>query len=832
VLPPCPHPWRPEARSGLRLFAGIALLIGLAAAGSALAALPPGASPDSIATPDSSGAAGPEAAGASRSLVGALEVVGNRLTDNDRILRSFGVASGARYAPDAVKRGIFKLAQLGLFSDVWVERSEHDGVVDLKIHVTERPRIARIDFSGNRKKESSELEKKLSLHAGEVYSPTAVQTQIDSLVRFYREEGFSEAHVSAALDTTAGPNQVAVRFTVEEGEKLQITRIVFVGAAPEYAAKLKKQLKSKARGFFGGGGVKEDQFDEDQQKLEAWYHSQGYRDMRVVSHQIKPGDTPRHVTLEFTIDQGPRYQLGDVTWSGNTVVPTADLVGGIRVRPLGRYDASKLDRLRASAYGDYAERGYLGVTIEPRETVRDSVVDVRFEITEGQPSMIRYVLFEGNKNTREKVLRRELAIHEGERFQRSALMRSRDNLMRLGLFEDVAPDVGPADSSDVDLILKVKEKQVGTASAGAGFTGATGLTGFLELGHNNVLGNGQSLSLHLERGSKVSDYLLSFTEPWFRDTPTLLGFSVYNSSVVRDFYRERRKGGSARIGRPLAWPDYSRGAVTYRLENVTIDDVDTVAARIAGTTAQTLATIQSGQAQLTSSTLFDFTRNSTDQPMYPTRGTRLIASSEFAGGPLGGSIEFNKQRLEGRWYLPGAFKHATTMMRARFGFLGRFPSEGRDVPIYERFRLGGGATLDPLRGYDDYQVVPGKYVHDAIVDSVLDHVTVVTPGDTVRIYRYGKERVRYPGGRFFTTYSLEQQFPIVNPMHGVLFFDAGNTWDLFHEMKPFDLLLSAGVGVRLEIPLLGNVGFDWGYGFNRDDGARGKVHFLLGNVNF
>ena len=129
-------------------------------------------------------------------------------------------------------------------------------------------------------------------------------------------------------------------------------------------------------------------------------------------------------------------------------------------------------------------------------------------------------------------------------------------------------------------------------------------------------------------------------------------------------------------------------------------------------------------------------------------------------------------------------------------------------------------------------MVPAKYIHDAIVDSVLDHVTVVAPGDTVRIYRYGKERVRYPGGRFFTTYSLEQQFPIVNPMHGVLFFDAGNTWDLFHEMKPFDLKLSAGVGVRLEIPLLGNVGFDWGYGFNRDDGARGKVHFLLGNVNF
>ena len=797
-----------------------------------------------LAAASDSAAAGPAAPAASDSAaaapgtpapeerVGELRVVGITMTDPDRVLRSFGVPTGSRYSSDAVRRGISKLAQLGLFSDVWVERIQRDGAVDLVIHVRERPRIAKIDFSGNRKKETSELEKKLSLHAGEVYSPTVVQTQIDSLLTFYRTEGYARARVTAALDTTSGANQVGLRFTIDEGQKLQITRIVFAGASPGLENKLRKQLKTKKRNFFGGGSVKEEDFEEDRQKLETWYRSQGYRDARLVSHEVQGGDSSRHVTVVYTVEEGPRYVLGTVGWTGNTIVPTEELASTAKFRAGERYDASKLERVRAGAYATYSERGYLSVDVSPRETVRDSVVDVTFEVTEGAASSIRYVLFEGNRNTREKVMRRELAIHEGDRFRRSALMRSRDNLMRLGLFEDVTPDIGPADSSDVDLVLKVKEKQVGTASAGAGFTGETGLTGFIELGHNNVLGNGQSVSLHLERGSKTSDYFLSFTEPWFRDTPTLLGFSLYNSSVVRDFYRERRRGGSGKIGRPLPWPDYSRGAITYRLENVTIDDVDTVAAKASGATATTLASIQSGQGQLTSSMLFDFNRNSTDQLFYPTRGSRLIASSEFAGGPLGGDIRFNKQRVEGRLYLPSLFKHLTTMVKARGGFLGQFLGTGQAVPIYERFRLGGGTTTDPLRGYDDYQVVPAKFIREALVDSVFDHSTVVAPGDTVLSYRHNYETVRYPGGRFFTIYSFEQQFPIVNPMHGVVFFDAGNTWDLFHEIKPFDLKTSAGFGVRLEIPLLGNIGFDWGYGFNRDDGPRGKFHFLLGNVNF
>jgi outer membrane protein insertion porin family len=170
------------------------------------------------------------------------------------------------------------------------------------------------------------------------------------------------------------------------------------------------------------------------------------------------------------------------------------------------------------------------------------------------------------------------------------------------------------------------------------------------------------------------------------------------------------------------------------------------------------------------------------------------------------------------------------MLRARLGVLSHYIGQEREVPVYERFRLGGGSTVDPLRGYDDFQVVPGKYIRD--VEEVITGADGDDEGTEPDTLSRRTVRIRYPGGRFMSAYSLEQQFAIVHPLHGVLFFDAGNTWDLGRDVKPFDLKLGAGLGFRLEIPLLGNVGFDYAYGFDRDDGPKWKGHFLIGNVNF
>jgi outer membrane protein insertion porin family len=483
------------------------------------------------------------------------------------------------------------------------------------------------------------------------------------------------------------------------------------------------------------------------------------------------------------------------------------------------YSAERIQKALSGAYGEYAEQGYLYIGIEPHETVvRDSLVDITFNVNEVSPSHIKRLSITGNKGTREKVIRREINIREGDLFRRSALMRARDDVMRLGIFNDVIPDFTPAESTDVNLVFKVTEKQVGTASAGAGYTNEAGLTGFLEIGHNNVLGNGQQLSLHLERGGKREDYRLSFTEPWFHDAPTLLGFSAYSTTSILDEYDERLRGVSGRIGRPLPWPDYSHGSMSYTIERVLFTNVrDGI----------TLNGIKVGVPQLTSTLQGTMLRNSTDNPFYATKGTRLSIDGQFTGGPLGGDLNYFIWRTEGRAYLPSIVKRFTTMVRLRVATVNAYPWIGGTIPDNVRFRLGGGNTVDPLRGYDDYQIVPPKFDHfDTTYSAVFDPTT----GNTNEIARIS--RIRYPGGRYLGLFTMEQQFPIAHPLHGLFFFDAGNVWDQRSEINLHQLKVGAGIGFRMEIPILGNIGFDYGYGFQRDDHPRWAGHFMLGNVNF
>jgi outer membrane protein insertion porin family len=790
----------------------------------AAAQTPPPA--DSLAVGDTGGEVPAET-------IGQIRVQGNVAVDSARIVRTFEVPPGTRYAQEAVSRGIRKLFALGLFEDVTVDRVPHDGVVDLVIHVRERPRIAAIHFSGNEKKKTEELQKKLFLHVGETYSPTTAAMQVDTLLKFYHDEGYPRVAIDAVPDTVRGGSAVNLKFVVQEGEKLRIRLVRFEGAHAFTVKKLRHVMKTHAKNFFGGGEIKDETFAEDVDRLESFYHDRGYRDMKVTDHRLDPQADPKRLTLTLVVDEGPRYRIGTVRWTGATQVPMDELAKQYPGKVAGIYDHSKIERATQGGYAAYAERGYLYVAIEPRETVRDSnVVDVELAVTENKPSHVRYITITGNHATREHVIRRELAIHEGDLFRRSGLVRSQEALQRLGLFTDVTPDFQAAESTDVDLTFKVNEKQVGTASAGAGYTADAGLTGFVELGHNNVLGNGQSLNIHLERGSSSNNYNVSFTEPWFRGTPTLLGMSAFNTALDRDLYREERRGASGRIGRPLGWPSFTRGSLGYSLEDVEIKALNgqTTLSGLPVADSIALVGIPVGKPQRTSSATTSLIRNTTNNAFYPTKGTSQTLDDEFAGGAFGGAVNYHKHRLEGRWYFPSFVKGVTTMVRARVGLLAGYQGQTLDVPPYERFRLGGGSVPDPLRGYDDYQVVPEKFIRKVITRTISKIDTVGGLPDT--LYNFSTQTVRYPGGKTMELFTVEQQFPIAGPLHGVLFFDAGNTWDQWREIQPLRLKIGAGIGFRMEIPLLGNIGFDYGYGFNRDDGPHAKGHFLLGNVNF
>src|SRR5437667_1178291 len=457
-------------------------------------------------------------------------------------------------------------------------------------------------------------------------------------------------------------------------------------------------MESKKTWFRRSGVFKPEHLDKDETKLRLYMRTRGYKDADVDS--IVPADVPdgKGVILHVFLREGPRYRFGQLTWTGNTAVPTSALVLATVPKPGTIYNEAQVQKTLENAYTLYQEQGYLFLSIDPKMADRDSIVDVDFQVQEGTRSKIANLEITGNTRTRENVIRREASVYPGDIFRRSTLMRTQRDIFGLGFFQDVNVDYEPTgDSADIKLTLKVQEKQTGTASAGAGFASSTGLTGFIELGHNNLFGNGQSVNLHLERGGKRSSYEIAFTDPWFRDSPLTVGFSLFNTERELDVYNRKDVGGGIRFGRPVPWPDYTRGLISYDLRNVTLSNF---IAHQPGESSNLTTLRNTDWPRLVSSVTLSFSRTSTDNPFYASKGSRTTWTNTVAGGALGGVEEFYKSTFEIKNFsrLQGPF---VLMIRGRTGFLG-----GSSVPDYERFRLGGTA-VDYLRGYPDYYVVPG-----------------------------------------------------------------------------------------------------------------------------
>lgn len=764
------------------------------------------------------GAAAPRPAPTPAPPVVSCEIEGRRSVDSLRIARTFDPRVGQPFDARDVQAGLRRLWATNLFDDMEVWGRTTDEGVHLTLRVAERPKVAHVAFEGLKKLKEEDLATHVGIRPGDTWRNQMLLAGRDSVLAQYRNEGYRNTEVVGEADSTAVGMLVTYRVT--EGKKAQVTRIVVEGNRRFTTDELRGKLASKKKGFpFRSGTVKEENLAKDVERLRTLYRENGYRDVRIEQLPFRPDSMGGGVVLAFKIEEGPFYLMGETGWQGNNAVPTGALRQLTRPLALGPYNATRIREAVEGAYALYAEEGYLYVNVDPTETVRDSnVVDVAFQVSEGPPSRVRQVRIGGNTYTKENVIRRELAIHEGDLFRRSRLIETQQNVFRLGYFEDVGVDFQPAESTNVDIVMKVKEKQTGTASAGAGYSSDGGLSGFLNLGHNNLFGNGQSINIQLERGGRRRSVDVSFTDPWFRNTPWQVGGSAFftdrevGTETVTS-YEEQRRGFSLQLGRPIdRYIRYTRAIARYSLEAVDINVQDT------NPTPQLQALATAGE-QLTSSLEFSLVRNSTNNPFYPNKGQRGTLSFELAGGVLGGDYDFTKMRLDSRWYVPSFTRRVASMFRFRGGSLNQY-RRGGSVPVYERFRLGG-VTYDGLRGYDDYSIVP----QENEVFPRYANGSIVTPGD------FSSQPVQYPGGRVFGIVTLEQQFLVVNPVHAVLFVEGGNTWNRAGDIQPFNLRKSAGIGVRLEIPLLGNIGFDWAYGFDRDPPGW-KGHFLFGAMVF
>jgi outer membrane protein insertion porin family len=722
-----------------------------------------------------------------------LLVQGNAYADSALIVNTAGLQRGDEISPDKVQQAIRRLYALGLFSDVRVETVPVEDGLRLALVVEEFPALEKLVITGLDKVSHEEITEAIGLGESQIVSPAIIEERGRKIKEFYESKGYLLATVEAQVTEVGEKNRVILTYNVREGQKVQVKKIEILGNRAFGDGSIKKVMETKEKRWWRGGKFEREKYEEDKTKIVDFYQKEGYIDATVVSDSLWYGPSKKHLFIWLTVDEGKRYRVGEIALQGNKLFSDTELRSQFQLKEGDIYNQEKYEETLGNLYTSYQEQGYLYTQILDRRVPQDSLVSISFEIVEGDPARVHKILIAGNTKTKEKVIRRELVIKPGQIFKRSAFLRSHREVYYLNFFGNVLPDYQTLPNGDIDLIFQVEEKPTGQAQVGVGYSERDKLVGTIGLGIPNLFGNGQRLDFTWDFGKVRQNVSIGFTEPWLLDTPTSAGFDLYQSSRRwTNYYTEVRRGGDLRVGRRLSWPDdYFRVYWKYRLEDVEYTEFS----RSYNPPAEYDLRLISWP-QRTSSTTVTLVRDSRDLPEFATLGSVHSLSSEFAGGILGGDVNYHKHIFDSAWYFQN-FWRLTLMLKSRVGIVDTYKSS-QSVPFSERFMPGGTSYDGMIRGYDNRSVGPQQN---------------------------GTEI----GGRTMLIFTLEYQFPVVQQqIYGLLFVDAGNAWRSLAETDPTDLKRSAGVGIRIVAPMLGVIGFDLAYGFDNEPRGEWHPHFQLG----
>jgi outer membrane protein insertion porin family len=724
-----------------------------------------------------------------------IVVTGNRLVSSDKILRVIRIAPGSPYEVNKLQEALKRLFATKQFQYVqaYKEDTTSPDSVRVTVRVDEYPKVEDIRYEGNKHVDDDDIKEVINATSGTFIRPALLNQDKDAITDLYKEKGYYRVAVNDSIVSDPETRGLVLLYVVKEGQKVSVKHIDFVGIRGLDTEQLRKVMSTKQDTWLRGGDFKPKEFEEDKENILLLYRSYGYLDVEIQDTEMVFSDDGKGLDLFITVNEGTQYEVGDVTWSGNELFPDASISSMITLERGAVFDDTEFAMIQANISSLYADKGYIYATVSPQKNIDRSVVGVKFDITEGQPAHIREINITGNSKTYEEVIRRQLVISPGDVFLRSRLIRSLREVFNLGYFAG-PPQVIPGrpdENGDIDITLRVEEKPAGQFRLGAGFSQLNRVSGFIGVQEPNFLGRGLRIGFNWEFSRYRQNIDVSLTEPWFAGTPTEVSFNVYNrqqSAVRQQFFTDRRTGIGVRVGRPFPWFDYTSMFVRYTLERVDLSDFS---ANYFGPLKFT------PWPQTTSAIGLTLLRNSTDNPFHPTSGTRTILRGQWTGGPLGGSINFQRYEIDFSWYDP-LFWRFVLEVRNQFGVLDGYDSPF-GVPDYEKYRLGGNRRWG-LRGYDFFEVVP-------------------------------RGNSQFVGGRFMQISTLQVSFPISDPtIWGLFFAEGGNTWNSFQEATLFDLRKGVGFGVRIELPMLGTVGLDYGYGIDRVGGAAWEPHITFGGT--
>ena len=761
----------------------------------------------------------PDGGAAPKTLPKLLQIVvkGGKTTASETVGFYLGLKPGDPYDDDLVKHNFTKLWESSLFEDVTLEKDVTPEGVILTATVVERPTIADLEFRGNKKLTTSQLKDKLKEGKAEVRvgAPVSLRDVAKAksvLIDAYKAEGFRSATVEAQLETVS-PAQRRVVFNIDEGDKMKIESISFTGNTVFGQQKLRLAMsKTKTahwwRFFDSKSTYNQASYDEDVESLRKVYQNAGYKDVVVkdpvittfvVNPKEKRRDKiKRRAKLTIPIVEGDRWYFGKLNVEGPVVYKPEILEKFFPYKsgkPLSR--AVLADGMK-SIEAVYRSHGYIYIFMNPEYTEKPNhVVDVTIKIAEGDQYRLGRVEFQGNKTTRDKVMRRELQLYEGDIMDMEIFKKSILKISQLGYYKvEEDPDFKVNnEKKTVDITIKGTDTNRNEVQFGAGYSQLDGLFGQFQFNTRNFLGRGDTLGLQFQRGNRSNFFDISFAEPWFLDQRMSVGGSIFDRSLnyadVAGGLDQSSKGLNASLGIGLG---------TWDVVSFFYGFTDTTSTYVvyppppppgAGIPPTAFFTYKGTTSSVTPGYRYD----SRNDPFDPTRGMRYGVSISFAGGPLGGDFSFVKPALNFTDYIPFT-KSSNFAVNAEFGMIRPYDSQHeRDIgqetiPIFERFRIGGDRSV---RGFNVGGIFPLTKDNKAFFDA----------------------NGALLGGDRFVVFNLEYVYQLAGPLKLVAFFDTGNTWiegqsvDLLHMRK------SAGLELRIILPIF-QAPLRFIYGINLD----------------
>jgi len=738
-------------------------------------------------------------------LVTAIEVKGNKSISTNTIISKMKTRVGSPYQENVISDDLKRLYLLGFFAEgTRIDTQDYKGGVKVIVSVVERPIIEKITFSGISRITTKEEKLKESLKSKETQYldyPNLAE-DVRTLKKMYEKIGYGQVQIDYQLDLNKQTNKVKLQFNVVEGKRMRIKDIFIEGNYAFSDRRILRLMKTKRAWTFNAGVLKEEVLKEDIERIKAFYRKEGFAEA-VVNYEIKSHAKKAfllYVTLN--LQEGKKYLVGNVTIQGNKDIPEKDILAQLKeCTPSKVFSQEALKQDIANIQSLYFDRGYIMVQVQETTALNPYTgrTDITYNILENKIAYVDKIKVRGNVKTKDIVIRRELRIRPGDRFDGEKLRRSKERLQNLGFFEEISYDTEDTHvPNKKDLVVEVKETKTGAFSFGGGYSSVDEFVGFVEIEQKNFdwknfpyfTGDGQDLKFRAAFGTVSDSFTLSFTEPWIFEYPVSFGFDAYKQSHQRESdigygYDEDITGGNLRLGKEIS--EYVKANLIYRHDNIEITNI----------TENATDDLKKEYGKNTISSMeFGLGYDSRDNVFDPTRGDILDGSLECAGGPFAGDKDFFKFFGRASHYF-GLWRGSALELRGRVGLADAY-GNSESIPIYERYFAGGAYSI---RGYDERKIGP------------IDPVS--------------KDPL---GGESMLIGNVEYTYPLFNFIKVAAFYDMGNVWAKASNLGSGGLKSGVGFGVRIRTPI-GPIMLDYGIPLDKAPGEErigsGKFHFSM-----